>query len=107
MPYLIVSDIHANLEALEAVLADAHGRYDRILCLGDLAGYGADPNAVIEWAHAHAAAIVRGNHDKACCGLDPLEHYHPAARASAMWTRSVLTPENIDYLEKLPRGTFT
>lgn len=104
MPYLIISDIHANLEALEAVLADAQGRYDRILCLGDLVGYGADPNAVVEWARANAAAIVRGNHDKACAGHDSLEHYHAAARASAIWTHATLTPENLDYLEKLPRG---
>ncbi len=104
MPYLIVSDIHANLEALEAVLASARGRYDRILCLGDLAGYGADPNLVIEWVRANAAAIIRGNHDKACAGQDPLEHFHPAAQASAIWTRATLTPENREYLERLPRG---
>lgn len=104
MPYLILSDIHANLEALNAVLADARGRYDRILCLGDLVGYGADPNAVVEWTRAHVAAVIRGNHDKACTGLDDLENYNPAARASAVWTRDALTPGNRDYLEKLPRG---
>jgi predicted phosphodiesterase len=104
VPYLIISDIHGNQEALEAVLADAEGHYDRILCLGDLVGYGADPNPVVEWTRANAAAVIRGNHDKACCGTDPLDHYHPAARASAIWTRSVLTPENLDFLEKLPRG---
>jgi predicted phosphodiesterase len=102
--YLILSDIHGNQEALEAVLADAAGRYDRILCLGDLVGYGADPNAVVEWMRRNAAAIVRGNHDKGCCGLDTVEHYNPAARASAMWTSASLAPENRDYLEKLPRG---
>ncbi|HLX44494.1 MAG TPA: metallophosphoesterase family protein [Bryobacteraceae bacterium] len=104
MPILIVSDIHGNLEALNAVLAAAEGKYERILCLGDLVGYGADPNAVVEWARANVAAIVRGNHDKACSGHDILEQYNPAARVSAIWTRSVLTPENLDYLERLPRG---
>jgi diadenosine tetraphosphatase ApaH/serine/threonine PP2A family protein phosphatase len=104
VPYLILSDIHGNREALEAVLAAVHGRYDRILCLGDLVDYGADPNAVVEWARANLTAIVRGNHDKACAGLESFEHYNPAARASAAWTRSVLTPANIEYLEKLPRG---
>lgn len=104
MPYLIVSDIHGNQEALEAVLADAQGSYDRILCLGDLVGYGADPNAVVEWARENAAAVIRGNHDKACCGNDPLEHYHPAARASAEWTRTELSPQNLEYLENLARG---
>src|ERR1700756_3308251 len=62
VPHLILSDIHGNLEALQGVLDDAKGRYDRILCLGDLAGYGADPNAVIEWARADTTIIVRGNH---------------------------------------------
>jgi len=103
VPHLILSDIHGNLEALDAVLADAKGIYDRILCLGDLAGYGADPNAVIEWARANATSIVRGNHDKACCGLESLEHYHPNARASAIWTRSALKPENLEYLERMPQ----
>ena len=53
---------------------------------------------------ANVRALVRGNHDKACCGEDPLEHYHPAARASAEWTRTVLTPENLEYLRNLARG---
>lgn len=104
MPHLILSDIHANLEALEAVLRDARGRYDQILCLGDLVDYGADPNAIIEWARTNVRVIIRGNHDKACCGDDPLEHFHPAARASAMWTRAVLSPDQTAYLERLPRG---
>ncbi len=104
MPFLIVSDIHGNREALEAVLADAQGRYDRIVCLGDLAGYGADPNYVIDWARAHVSAVVRGNHDKVCSGLDSLYSYRPAARAAAEWTLGILTPENRAYLERLPRG---
>jgi predicted phosphodiesterase len=104
VPYLILSDIHANLEALEAVLADAQGRYDRILCLGDLVGYGADPNAVVEWARSNAAAIVRGNHDKDCSNRDSLEHYRPLAVASALWTRVQLSRENREYLQALPRG---
>jgi diadenosine tetraphosphatase ApaH/serine/threonine PP2A family protein phosphatase len=86
------------------VLADARGRFGRILCLGDLVGYGADPNAVVEWTRANVAAIVRGNHDKICIGLDPLEGYNPAARASGVWTRTVLTPESFEYLRQLPRG---
>ena len=104
MQYLIVSDIHANLEALEAVLADARGQYDQILCLGDLVGYGADPNAVIDWARENVTAIVRGNHDKICCGRDLLENYNPAALAAAVWTRMALRPENLAYLEQLARG---
>lgn len=102
--YLILSDIHGNYDALEAVLGDARGRYDRILCLGDLVGYGAEPNQVVEWTKSNVASVVRGNHDRACSGRDLLEGFNPAARASAFWTRGVLTPENEGYLERLPQG---
>ncbi len=104
MPFLIVSDIHGNREALEAVLADARGLYDRIVCLGDLAGYGADPNFTVEWARSNVAAIVRGNHDKVCAGLDSLYSYRPAARVAAEWSLHALSVENRAYLERLPRG---
>jgi predicted phosphodiesterase len=104
VPFLIVSDIHANREALEAVLAHAHGDYDRIVCLGDLAGYGADPNFTVEWARANVSAIVRGNHDRVCAGIESLYSYRPAARAAAEWSQHTLTPENRTYLERLPRG---
>lgn len=108
MPFLIVSDIHANLEAHKAVLADARGRYDRILCLGDLVGYGADPNPIVEWARENVAAIIRGNHDRASA-QDPvdvatIENMNPAAQASTYWTRQALLPENRKYLDALPRG---
>lgn len=104
MPFLIVSDIHANREALEAVLEEARGQYDRIVCLGDLAGYGADPNFTVDWARANVSAIVRGNHDKVCAGLESLYSYRPAAREAAEWTLNTLTAENRAYLERLPRG---
>ncbi len=104
MPHLILSDIHANLEALNAVLADARGKYDQIFCLGDLVGYGADPNAVVEWARTKGVISIRGNHDKACAGADQLEYYNPAARSAAVWTREALSSENLKYLRQLPRG---
>jgi diadenosine tetraphosphatase ApaH/serine/threonine PP2A family protein phosphatase len=104
VPDLILSDIHGNLEALEAVLADAEGRYDRILCLGDLVGYGADPNAVAAWARENVTAIVRGNHDRVCIGVEPVEGYNAVARASTAWTQGELSPEHRKYLERLPRG---
>jgi len=104
VPYLIVSDIHGNYEALQAVLEDARGRYERILCLGDLVGYGADPNPVTEWVKSNVASVVRGNHDRACTGTDMLEYFNPSARASALWTRGELTPVNSNYLEHLARG---
>ncbi|HEY1759164.1 MAG TPA: metallophosphoesterase family protein [Bryobacteraceae bacterium] len=104
MPYLILSDVHSNREALEAVIRDAAGLYDRILCLGDIVGYGADPNFTAEWVRTHSAAAIRGNHDKLCVGLDAPEVYNPAARASAVWTRQRLEPANVAYLSNLPRG---
>lgn len=104
MRYLILSDIHANWEALQAVLRHARPEYDRILCCGDVVGYGADPDAVTGWVRQNVAAIVRGNHDKACAGLDDLEWFNPIARASAVWTRAAMKPENIEYLRSLEKG---
>jgi len=104
VPYLILSDIHSNYEALSAVLEQARGRYSGILCLGDLVGYGADPNPVTEWARSSGASVIRGNHDRACTGTDLLEYFNPAARASAFWTRGALSAENRSYLERLPSG---
>jgi len=102
--YLILSDIHANWEALQAVLRDAQGDYDEILCCGDLVGYGADPNLVVDWARQRAKLVVRGNHDKACTGLDDLEWFNPVARSAATWTIASLTPDNLSYLRDLPKG---
>lgn len=104
MRYLILSDIHANWEALEATLEQAAGRYDKILCCGDIVGYGADPNRVVEWSRETLAAIVRGNHDKAGAGLDDLEWFNPVAQAATYWTQAELTPANLEYLRNLPRG---
>lgn len=104
MRYLILSDIHANWEALEAVLRDAQGAYDEIVCLGDLVGYGADPNRVVQWARAYLSSAVRGNHDKAAVGLADIQWFNPVAREAAIWTASVLTAENETYLRHLPRG---
>jgi diadenosine tetraphosphatase ApaH/serine/threonine PP2A family protein phosphatase len=72
--------------------------------LGDVVGYGADPNAVTEWVREEAAAVVRGNHDRACAGGESLEFFNPAARASAIWSRRALTEENRLYLDQLQRG---
>ena len=104
MRYLIVSDIHSNWEALKAVLESAAGQYDQIVCCGDLAGYGPDPNKVIDWARENLAAVVRGNHDRACAGLEDLEWFNPVAKAASLWTIGKLSPENFDYLKQLPPG---
>ena len=105
--YLIVSDIHANWEALEAVLGRAAGRYDEILCCGDLVGYGADPNAVVEWCRSNVQTVVRGNHDKASVGLEDLEWFNPVAKAAAQWTQAALSPENTEYVRNLSKGPLT
>jgi predicted phosphodiesterase len=102
--YLIISDLHGNLEALQAVLQDVAGEYDQAICCGDLVGYGADPNAVTEWVRENCPIVVRGNHDRASTGQDDLEWFNPVARAAAVWTLESLTPENAAYIEALPRG---
>src|SRR6266576_3829120 len=106
MRYLVLSDIHANLEALEACLHDAHARgYDATLVLGDLVGYGAEPNAVIDRVRAlKPAAIVRGNHDKVACGLEQADGFNAVAKSAAEWTFEVLAPENRRWLASLPAG---
>jgi len=102
--YLVLSDLHANWEALEAVAGEAAGHYDKAVCCGDLVGYAADPNAVVEWVRAHCEVVVRGNHDRACTGLDDLEWFNPVARAAALWTQHALIPELSAYTAELPRG---
>ncbi len=104
MRYLILSDIHSNWEALEAVLSAAEGLYEKIVCLGDLVGYGADPNRVVDWVRANVPVVIRGNHDKACSGLENLEWFNEVARQAALWTLSRLTDENRQYLVSLARG---
>jgi diadenosine tetraphosphatase ApaH/serine/threonine PP2A family protein phosphatase len=106
MRYLVLTDIHANLEALDTCLADARARtYDETLVLGDLVGYGADPNAVVERVQALAPlALVRGNHDKVACGLEQAEGFNAVAKSAARWTLEVLKPEYRDWLAVLPEG---
>jgi len=106
MRYLVLTDIHANLEALEACLSDARDRKcDQTLVLGDLVGYGADPNAVIDRVIAlKPLAIVRGNHDKVACGLEQAEGFNAVAKSAARWTLEVLTPQNRDWVAALPQG---
>jgi diadenosine tetraphosphatase ApaH/serine/threonine PP2A family protein phosphatase len=106
MRYLVLTDIHANLEALEACVADAVPRtFDQTLVLGDLVGYGGDPNAVVERIQSlKPAAIVRGNHDKVACGLEEAEGFNAVAKSAAKWTLEVLTPEHREWLCALPAG---
>lgn len=106
MRYLLLSDIHGNLEALEATLVAAaeHG-YDAVLVLGDLVGYGADPNAVVERVLAlNPAAMIRGNHDKVASGIEDPEGFNAIARSAVHWTYETLTEENRTLLAGLPAG---
>ena len=106
MRYLVLTDIHANLEALETCVADAktHG-YDQTLVLGDLVGYGPNPNEVIECIKSmNPVAMIRGNHDKVASGLEQPEGFNAVARRAAVWTLEALTPENRTWLAALPKG---
>jgi len=105
MRYLVLSDVHANLEALTAVLDAAAGDWDQALVLGDLVGYGADPNAVIDRVRElPVAAMVRGNHDKVAAGLAPTDSFNHVARQAIEWTAAALTPANLQWLAALPEG---
>jgi predicted phosphodiesterase len=107
MRFLILSDVHANLTALEAALAESKGKWEKAVCLGDVVGYGPDPNEVIERIRNLGAVTIRGNHDKVGSGLTSAEDFNPVARAAAMWTREHLRPENRTYLEQLPLGPIS
>lgn len=104
MRRLIVADLHSNLEALRAVLKDAEGQYDEVVCCGDVAGYGGSPNEVIEWSRANCKTIVRGNHDRACGKNGNLQDFNERAGAAVIWTRDSLSAENCQWLSALPAG---
>lgn len=102
MRVLVFSDIHANLTALQAVITSA-GQVDQIWCLGDIVGYGPDPNQCVSTLRSiNGLSCVMGNHDAAVCDLIPIEAFNPEARDSINWTRSNLTPDNIEWLKLLP-----
>jgi diadenosine tetraphosphatase ApaH/serine/threonine PP2A family protein phosphatase len=104
LKYLVLSDIHANIEALDAAL-NAAGRYDHALVLGDLVGYGADPNAVIDRLRAlSAATFIRGNHDKVGAGLENTDGFNYLARQAISWTANTLTPDHRQWLAALAQG---
>ncbi len=102
MQILIISDIHANLTALEAVLSDA-GEIDSAWCLGDLVGYGPDPNECMERIRQLPNLVcLMGNHDAAVLNQIDTEAFNPEARQAIVWTQNVLSPENLDFLKNLP-----
>ena len=98
----IISDIHGNRQAFEAVLdAIEASTCEQIWCLGDLVGYGADPNACVELAQQHAAICLAGNHDLGVCGVLPLEQFSRGAALAAGWTRRTISPGTREFLEGL------
>jgi predicted phosphodiesterase len=103
---LLLSDIHANLEALEAALA-AVGPCDVFVNLGDIVGYGASPNEVIERTRALNNVVIRGNHDRACSGATNMEDFNPIAGMAVLWTRTMLRQDNPRCLRALPPGPAT
>jgi len=99
--YLIISDVHANLTALAAVLADAP-KFDEIWCLGDLVGYGPNPNECVERIQDFAHTNLAGNHDWAALGKLDLSSFNIDARTASMWTQTILSPSAREYLNTLP-----
>ena len=106
MRTLLLSDIHSNLEALEACLAAAPST-DVTVNLGDIVGYGASPNEVTERARALEGIFVRGNHDKVVAGIDDVKNFNPIAGAAAIWNREQLKSEHLSWLRDLPKGPVT
>jgi len=103
MRLLLLSDIHANLEAMEACLAVAPP-HDVLVNLGDVVGYNASPNEVCERVRAMGGTVVRGNHDRACSGVTDLAEFNLVAAMSARWTQTVLSDEHLEWLRALPQG---
>ena len=106
MKVAVISDIHGNRQAFEATLeAVASSDAAEVWCLGDLVGYGADPDACVELAREHAAVCLAGNHDLAVTGEIPLGDFSRGASLAAQWTQEVIAPENLDFLRTLrPQG---
>jgi len=106
MRYLILSDIHANREAFSAILARVRRkRWDKAVFLGDLVGYGANPNQTVDMLRALKPLVaIRGNHDKVCSGIENGEMFNRVALQAALWTRKRLTAANLRWLQALPEG---
>ena len=103
MRLLLISDIHSNIEALDATL-NAAPDHDEVVDLGDVVGYGASPNEVVDRVRKLKAQHVRGNHDKACAGTMSTEQFNPIAAIAAYWTRDMLSPTNRKWLASMPQG---
>jgi predicted phosphodiesterase len=101
MRVLVISDIHANLAAFQAVLKKARGEYDEIFCLGDLVGYGPHPNECVELAARNCSLVLGGNHDLAVGGVIRYDDFSHRAKKSVLWTSARISPNNRAYLAGL------
>ncbi|HNT76313.1 MAG TPA: metallophosphoesterase family protein [Anaerolineae bacterium] len=102
MRYVVISDIHGNFPALQAVLAHAQP-FDAIMCLGDIVGYGPNPNECIERIREFEYVAIAGNHDWGAIGRADLYIFNNDARQALYWTRQELTPDNTTFLTELPK----
>lgn len=104
----VLGDIHSNLEALEAVVADAKGAgVTEFVCVGDVVGYNANPSECLEIIRSECSAVVRGNHDHYCCNDESLDDFHPLAASVVAWTRRQLSGEQLDFLRNLAYQKMT
>lgn len=107
MRYLIIADMHGNSDALEAVLSHARQQgFEEVLVLGDLVGYGASPNEIVDRVRGlrDEPWVIRGNHDKVVAGIDSGLNFNPTALRAARWTAEQLTPQNLEFIRELPAG---
>lgn len=103
MKIALISDIHANLQALLAALSDIDGRgVDQVYCLGDIVGYGGSPNECVDLVRQRASAVVLGNHDQAALNLSDADYFTKPGKIAAVWTNKTLTDENRQFLAALP-----
>src|ERR1700686_497294 len=102
MRNIVLSDLHANATASETALAAAKGRWEGVVCLGDVVGYGPDPTEVTSRTRELGAKTIRANHDKAAAELMPTDDFNPVAKAAVDWTRSQLSADNMKWLSEFP-----
>ena len=103
MRYALIGDIHANFDALETVLTDIENRsIDKIICLGDVVGYGAEPARCVEKMWDLGCETIAGNHDWAAIEKIPIDFFNDYAKQAAIWTREQLSPEHKSWLKELP-----